>query len=71
MGTEPISAINKFIMRYTPAPTYTQRFALWPQRLDSGAWIWLEYYYITPNSNGEGRLLSHREYTRETGRTLG
>ena len=49
-------------------PSYTQRFALWPRKLDSGSWIWLAHYYITPNANGEGRFISHSEYMLETGR---
>lgn len=68
------TGIIKYIMRYanrthTPTikspPSYTKRFALWPRKLDSGSWVWLAHYYITPNSNGVGRLISHSEYIQE------
>lgn len=68
--------INNIIMHYTPnsnitlprcGPSYTRFFALWPQLLDSGSRVWLDYYYITPDHIGRGRILSHAEYAQETG----
>lgn len=49
-------------------PYYTKRFALWPRSVDSGSWVFLSYYYITPDSNGQGRVLSHSEYLEERDR---
>lgn len=49
-------------------PYYTKRFALWPRRVDSGAWVFFSHYWITPDSNGQGRILSHSEYLEEHGR---
>jgi hypothetical protein len=61
---------NRTVRTHTPIikspPSYTKRFALWPRKMDSGLWVWLAHYYITPNSNGVGRFISHSEYIQET-----
>lgn len=46
--------------------SYHQTFAWLPTRMDSGAWVWLNPYYIRPNTNGEGVLLSRMEYILES-----
>ena len=45
--------------------TYTERFAWLPTRVTSGRLVWLRYYYMRPNSNGEGVLLDRMEYLYE------
>ena len=45
--------------------TGTRRWAWFPQRSDSGLLVWFDYYWIVPNSNGEGRVLTNLEYLRE------
>lgn len=44
---------------------YTKFFAVFPRRMTSGSWVFLGWYYITPDPNGQGVLLSHREYLEE------
>ena len=56
---------NKTVKTHNYSPSYTKRFALWPRKLDSGSWIWLAHYYITPNAYGVGRFISHSEYLQE------
>jgi len=62
---------NRTVRTHTPiiksSSSYTRRFALWPRKLDSGSWVWLAHYYITPNANGVGRFISHSEYLEEIG----
>jgi hypothetical protein len=50
--------------------TYTRFYAWLPQRMRSGALVWLEYYYMRPDANGQGLLLAHSEYLLEVSRTL-
>ena len=47
---------------------YTEFFAWWPTRMTSGAWVWLDPYYIRPDhstSSGFGVVLSFEEVRRE------
>lgn len=44
---------------------YTRYFALVPKRMESQVLVWLSYYYMRPNSNGEGIYLSEAEYWTE------
>ena len=37
---------------------YTRFFAWLPQRLSNGDRVWLTYYYLRPDHNGQGLLLS-------------
>ena len=46
--------------------TYHRTFAWLPTRMDSGAWVWLNPYYIRPGYNGVGVLLSRMEYILES-----
>jgi len=46
--------------------TYHRTFAWLPTRMTSGRFLWFAHYYIRPNSNGEGILLSHTEYLLES-----
>jgi hypothetical protein len=45
---------------------YHRKFAWIPTRMDSGAFIWLNHYYIRPNAHGEGVLLTRMEYQLES-----
>lgn len=38
--------------------TYTRKFAWYPVRSTAGQLLWLVHYYIRPDRNGEGVLLS-------------
>ena len=40
---------------------YTEFFAWWPRRMTSGRWIWLDTFYLRPDRNGQGILLSFSE----------
>jgi len=44
---------------------YTQFFAWLPKRMSSGHWVWLDPYFIRPDRNGQGILLSFEEVRRE------
>jgi len=46
--------------------SYHPKFAWLPTRMDSGCLVWLNTYYIYPNSNGTGRLLSKVEFILES-----
>ena len=48
--------------------TYTRWFAWLPRRVTSGELVWWELYYMRPNQNGEGILLSKDEWILEIGR---
>ena len=41
--------------------TYTRFYAFWPTRTTSGSLVWLAAYYIRPEYNGQGLVLSHSE----------
>lgn len=41
--------------------TYTQWFAWFPKRMRSGQLVWLRTYYMRPDRNGQGLLLSQKE----------
>lgn len=45
--------------------TYTELWAWWPVRADSGGWIWMATYYIRPGHLGQGYVLRRVEYLRE------
>jgi hypothetical protein len=45
---------------------YTEFFAWWPTRVSSGAWVWLDPYYMQPNSNGYGITYTFDEVLRIT-----
>jgi len=45
---------------------YHKTFAWLPTRMASGAWVWLNPYYIRPGYNGVGVLLSKMEYILES-----
>jgi len=44
---------------------YTEFFAWLPKRMSSGHWVWLDVYFIRPDRNGSGVLLSFEEVRRE------
>jgi len=44
---------------------YTEFFAWWPTRMTSGQWVWLDPYFLRPDRNGVGVLLSFEEVRRE------
>ncbi len=44
---------------------YTEFFAWLPKRMSSGAWVWLDPYFIRPDRNGVGVLLSFEEVRQE------
>jgi len=44
---------------------YTEFFAWWPTRMTSGAWVWLDPYFIRPDHNGHGVVLSFEEVRLE------
>lgn len=46
--------------------TYTRQFALLPTRMSSGQRVWFDYYYIRPDYQGQGVLLSLTEFLLET-----
>ena len=46
---------------------YHKTFAWLPTRMSSGALIWLNHYYIRPDHNGEGVLLTRMEQLLEQG----
>jgi len=43
------------------AHSYHRLFAWLPTRMRSGRVVWLRYYYMRPDSNGWGLLLSQQE----------
>ena len=43
---------------------YTEFFAWWPTRVSSGAWVWLDPYYMQPNRNGVGITYTFDEVFR-------
>ena len=47
---------------------YTQFFAWLPKRMSSGSWVWLEPYFIRPDRNGTGIVLSFEEVRLEHNR---
>lgn len=44
---------------------YTEFFAWWPSRMTSGRWVWFNFYYLRPNSNGQGVLVSAAELAND------
>lgn len=46
--------------------TYTKFWALWPCRSSSGRLIWFDYYYMRPDRNGHGVILTRDDLLRET-----
>jgi hypothetical protein len=45
--------------------TYHRFFAWVPTRMRSGRLVWLCHYYMRPDSNGWGLLLTRREYLQD------
>ncbi len=45
--------------------TYSQLFAYWPTRTSRGQLIWLEHYYMRPDRNGQGIILSKVDWILE------
>ena len=44
---------------------YTEFFAWWPRKMTSGTWVWLDPFYMRPDRNGQGVLLSFDEMLRD------
>jgi len=60
--------INIFMSNYTITAngrTYTPKFAWLPTRTDQRELVWLVYYYISPDRNGNGRILSRFDFLKE------
>ena len=49
----------------TNGRTYTEWFAWWPRRMASGEWVWMTFYYMRPDRNGVGILLSRDDLMRD------
>lgn len=47
--------------------TYSRWFAWLPRRLSNGDRVWLTYYYLRPDGNGQGLLLSWAEVKAKSG----
>jgi hypothetical protein len=48
--------------------TYTKFYAWLPTRMRSGELVWLAPYYMRPDRNGQGVLLSFDEYLIDSNR---
>lgn len=45
--------------------TYTRFYAWFPTRMHNNELVWFEYYYMRPDRNGQGILLSSNSYQLE------
>lgn len=46
---------------------YNRYWAWWPVRVSTGDLIWFEHYYMRPDRNGQGLLLTRDQWLVDSG----
>lgn len=47
--------------------SYNRYWAWWPVRVSKGDLVWFEHYYMRPDRNGQGLLLTRDQWLVDSG----